>query len=69
MQAITRVASVSANPIGLKYTVASKSMWFEISEETTVGSLWETMWTEASSQQSVGLPVSENLMLINGLFK
>lgn len=59
----------TTNPIGLKYTVASKPMRFEISEETTVGWLWEALWTEASSQQSVGLTVSENLMLINGLSK
>lgn len=44
-------------------------MWFEISEEATVEWQWEALWTGASRQQLVGLTVSENLMLINGLSK
>lgn len=49
----------TTKPVGLKYTVASKPMWLEISDETTVGWQWEALWTELSSQQSVGLTVSK----------
>lgn len=50
-----------------RFTIQS-TMRFEVSYETT-GSLWEALRTGFSSQQSVGLTASENLMWINGLSK